>query len=268
MKQLLSLLFILCLLVLSLIGCRAQPSMDSAPTPTAPTESTAAIPASADAVTEGTQPQPETAKDTPQASSEPYALRHTVHDFSAQLPSDLPKTIGGEITNLYANDAGLHMYVNNRQTAQASIYTFSPGSAEAEVFPVSKIENNFPRYAHRLSDHRLIVVAKKNYHDHLFLTEENGNIMLSDQYMLYSIPKSEFTEIKYIEDIVSVSTYQPNTPMSRKCRESGLKIKNGYIHFAEYLSVRFTHEGEEHEIRFPTYEATTLSRILSIYPKH
>ena len=177
MKQLLSLLFILCLLVLSLIGCRAQPSMDSAPTPTAPTESTAAIPASADAVTEGTQPQPETAKDTPQASSEPYALRHTVHDFSAQLPSDLPKTIGGEITNLYANDAGLHMYVNNRQTAQASIYTFSPGSAEAEVFPVSKIENNFPRYAHRLSDHRLIVVAKKNYHDHLFLTEENGNII-------------------------------------------------------------------------------------------
>ena len=102
----------------------------------------------------------------------------------------------------------------------------------------------------------------------LWIFEENGNIMLSDQYMLYSIPKSEFTEIKYIEDIVSVSTYQPNTPISRKCRESGLKIKNGYIHFAEYLSVRFTHEGEEHEIRFPTYEATTLSRILSIYPKH
>ena len=102
----------------------------------------------------------------------------------------------------------------------------------------------------------------------LWMFEDNGNVMISDQYMLYSVPKSEFTEIKYVEDIVSASTYQPNTPMSQKCRESGMKIQNGYIHFAEYLSVRFIHGGEEHEIRFPTYEATTLSRILSIYPKH
>ena len=104
----------------------------------------------------------------------------------------------------------------------------------------------------------------------IWLFEENESIMISDMYALYAVPKSAFREIRYIEEqiITHVSSWhKPGSPISEEYGGRHTTVKNGFIFFSEYLSVRFTYENEEHEIRFPAYEASAISRILSLSPK-
>lgn len=174
-------LFVHCIAILCILSLCFTACTDTEPQPVVTTEYHTITDAPPDSVTTtSTLTETETAEDTSQVSSEPYDLRHTIHDFSSQLPSYIPKNLNDYPRTLTVDENGLHLYVSQRQTAQANIYTFHPDSAEVTVLPVPKIEDQFPIFAYSLSDGRFLMAVKKNKTDYtgysLFITEQDGTV--------------------------------------------------------------------------------------------
>lgn len=149
---------ILCILSLCLTACT-----NTEPLPVVTTEYHTITDAPTDSVITSSLTESEISEDTESVSSERYTLRHTVHDFTAQLPENILSTDAVTYDNIYANDSGIHIFIKNYKTKNHVIYTYHPDNPEQSIDCVSVplIEGTVLSMAYRLSDGRFLTLVRE-----------------------------------------------------------------------------------------------------------
>lgn len=104
----------------------------------------------------------------------------------------------------------------------------------------------------------------------MWIYEQDEKIYMSDNYALYAFPKSSFKELKCEKkdySVLDTCWTKPSSPLSEEYSKHGVWASRGVISFSEHLSVIIETESDKYELRLPSYEAETLSRITGLTAK-
>ena len=178
---------ILCILSLCLTACT-----NTEPLPVVTTEYHTITDAPTDSVITSSLTESEISEDTESVSSARYTLRHTVHDFTAQLPENILSTDAVTYDNIYANDSGIHIFIKNYKTKNHVIYTYHPDNPErsADSVSVPLIEGTVLRMAYRLSDGRFLTLVREGSPYVWYLLESDGTVITkTTMYMIVAAPQ-------------------------------------------------------------------------------